>query len=150
MDDTTDDGMRDLYRRLLDAWNRRDGPAMASLFTDSGHVVGFDGTQVNGRAAIAAHLAPIFARHATPRYVAVVRGVRELPPATALLWAHAGLVPAGRSDIDPALNAVQTLIGERRDGKWRIELFQNTPAAFHGRPEEGERLSGELRAALAK
>jgi hypothetical protein len=33
------------------------------------------------------------------------------------------------------------------DGVYRIEMFQNTPAAFHGRPEASERLSAELREA---
>jgi len=28
---------------------------------------------------------------------------------------------------------------------WRIALFQNTPAAFHGRPEAAKKLSAELR-----
>jgi hypothetical protein len=32
------------------------------------------------------------------------------------------------------------------DGVYLIEMFQNTPAAFHGRPEEAEKLNAELRA----
>jgi hypothetical protein len=35
------------------------------------------------------------------------------------------------------------------EGKWRIALFQNTPAAFHGRPELAEQLSADLRHVLA-
>ena len=34
------------------------------------------------------------------------------------------------------------------DGQWRIALFQNTPAQFHGRPEAAEALTDELRAAF--
>jgi hypothetical protein len=33
-----------------------------------------------------------------------------------------------------------------RDGDaWKIALFQNTPAAFHGRPEESAKLTEELK-----
>jgi hypothetical protein len=59
------------------------------------------------------------------------------------------MVPPGASDINPATNAVQSLVAVRREGVWRIALFHNTPAAFHGRPEESEKLTDELRAALA-
>jgi hypothetical protein len=48
------------------------------------------------------------------------------------------------------VNAIQTLVAARRDGRWRVELFQNTPAAFHGRPEASEALTAELRGALSR
>ena len=37
-----------------------------------------------------------------------------------------------------------------RDGAWQVELFQNTPAAFHGRPELSEQMTEELRQALVE
>jgi hypothetical protein len=58
------------------------------------------------------------------------------------------MVPPGQSDINPEVNAVQTLVSVRQQNKWSIALFQNTPAAFHGRPELNERLTEELRQAL--
>ncbi len=42
------------------------------------------------------------------------------------------------------LSAVSVMDG----GPWRIALFQNTPAAFHGRPEFSEQLTAELHEAL--
>jgi len=48
----------------------------------------------------------------------------------------------------PAVNAIQTLVAVCNDGEWRVALFQNTPAAFHGRPELAEALSAELREEL--
>ena len=42
----------DLYRALLDAWNARDARAFASLFTDDGHIVGFDGSQADSAAEL--------------------------------------------------------------------------------------------------
>src|SRR5947208_2274032 len=81
-------------------------------------------------------------------YVAKVRGVSFPAPTVAILHAVAGMVPPGGSDINAAVNAVQTLVASKRDGAWRGELFQNTPAAFHGRPEASEALTNELRELL--
>jgi uncharacterized protein (TIGR02246 family) len=141
--------IRALYKRLIGRWNHRDAVGMAALFTDDGSQVGFDGSTVNGRPEIEAHLAPIFANHPTPPFICKVREVRRLGETAALLRAIVGMVPPGSVDIDPALNAIQILVAERVDGQWRVALFQNTPAAFHGRPEEAQSLSAELRKLLA-
>jgi uncharacterized protein (TIGR02246 family) len=137
--------VRELYRRLLDGWNRRDAAAMAALFTENGNVVGFDGSQLSGPGEIAAVLGKIFAEHQTPPFVDIVREVRSLSPDVALLRATVGMVRPGQAELNPALNAIQSLVAARRGGQWRIELFQNTPAAFHGRPEEVQKLTDELR-----
>jgi uncharacterized protein (TIGR02246 family) len=143
-----DDEVRALYFQLLDRWNHRDATGMATHFSPDGNLIGFDGSVANGQAEIEAHLRPIFAHHPTGTFIAKVRSVRLLGPGVALLRAVAGMVPPGQSDIHPAVNAIQSLVAARRDGPWRIELFQNTPAAFHGRPELSEALSAELRSAL--
>jgi uncharacterized protein (TIGR02246 family) len=140
--------VRGLYAALLEQWNRRDAAGMAALFGEAGHLVGYDGSVINGRAAIAGHLAPIFADHPTPAYVGKVREVRFLTPDVAVLRAVTGLVPAGTRDLNPDLNAVQSLVAARHGGQWQVELYQNTPAAFHGRPEESAALTAELRALL--
>lgn len=140
--------VRALYIRMLEGWNARGGEAFAASFAEDGEVIGFDGSQQIGRAEIATAMSQIFADHPTGRYVWVVRSVRLLAPDVALLRAVAGLVPAGQSEIAPALNAVQTLVATRRAGQWRIILFQNTPAQFHGRPELARQLTDELRQVL--
>jgi uncharacterized protein (TIGR02246 family) len=137
-----------LYRRLLDSWNRRDAAAYAALFDEDAHLVGFDGSMIGGRREIAPTLAKIFADHPTQEYVPKIREVRFLSPEVAMLRAVAGMVPRGQSDIDPRLNAVQTMVALKCQGEWRIVLFQNTPAAFHGRPHLVEQLTEELREAL--
>ncbi len=134
-----------LYRNLLDCWNRRAADEFAALFTEAGSVVGFDGSQVNGRPDVALHLREIFAHHATPRYLGKVREVRFPTDDVAILRAVSGLIPPGQSDLNPALNAVQTLVAARHAGAWRVEMYQNTPAAFHGRPDLSEALTEELR-----
>lgn len=137
-----------LYHDLLDCWNRRAADAYGALFAEHGGLVGFDGSEVEGRSDVAAHLRPIFADHPTAAYVGKVRGVRVLSAEAAILRAVAGMVPPGQSDLNPALNAVQTLVAAKHAGTWRVELFHNTPAALHGRPEQRELLTEELRAVL--
>jgi uncharacterized protein (TIGR02246 family) len=145
-EETAAAGVSALYYALLDAWNRHDAAAYAALFTDDGYVVGFDGSEMRGREEIERSLSAIFADHETGRYVAKVRAERTVSDDVSLLSAVAGLVPAGRSDLDPKLNAIQTLVATRDDETWRIAQFQNTPAQLHGRPEAVEALTNELRA----
>jgi uncharacterized protein (TIGR02246 family) len=147
MSTMTDGEVRDLYARLLAAWNDRDAEAFAALFGDDGAMIGFDGSQAAGP-AIRDHLQPIFADHPTAAYVARVREVRSLAPGVVLLRAAAGMVPPGGDELNPAVNTLQTLLAARSGDGWRIVLFQNTPAQFHGRPDLTEQHLAELRPLL--
>jgi uncharacterized protein (TIGR02246 family) len=140
--------VRALYRQLLAGWNERKAHEFAALFAEDGHVIGFDGSQYNGRAEIEAEIGQIFADHQTAAYVGKIRGVRFLSPKVAVLQAVAGMVPPGQLDLNPAVNTIQTLVAGEREGRWRIALFQNTPAQFHGRPELVQQLTEELRQLL--
>jgi uncharacterized protein (TIGR02246 family) len=135
-----------LHVALLSAWNARDASAMAALYAENGSQVGFDGSQANGAAEILSQLAPIFRDHPTARFVWKVREVRMLGEDVGLLRAVVGMVPPGKTEIKPETNAVQSLIAAREGGVWRIALFQNTPAAWHGRPEDAAALTAELQA----
>lgn len=145
-----EDRVLQLYQRLLESWNRRDAEAFASEFETEAHVVGFDGSPMNGRAEIESSTQHIFSDHITAAYVGKVRGVRFLVLEAAVLHAVVGMVPSGQPDINPAVNAIQTLVAVRQqeDGWWRIAVFQNTPAQFHGRSEASEALTEELRRLL--
>jgi uncharacterized protein (TIGR02246 family) len=145
---TDETEIRALYQQLLEGWNKRSADAMAEPFAEDGEVIGFDGSQLVGRADITSHLQQIFADHPTPPYVGKVRGVRLLGPEVAVLRAVAGMVPIGKTDLDPNLNTHHTIVAVKREGKWRIALFQNTPAQFHGRPELVQKLTEELRECL--
>ena len=141
---------RELYRQLLEAWDKRNARDFALLFAPDGSIVGFDGTQVFGQMQVGAHLSEIFSHHQTARYVSIVREVRSLTEEATILSAVAGMVPPDKDDINPEVNAVQTLIAVRKGGGWKVALFQNTPAALHGRPDAAKKLTAELRAALRK
>jgi uncharacterized protein (TIGR02246 family) len=140
--------VRELYRQMLDGWNKRSAGAFAAPIAEDGDLIGFDGSQLIGRSEIVSMLQRIFADHPTAPYVSKVKSVRFLSPEVAVLRAIVGMIPPAQPDLDPNLNALQTLIASKRDGQWRIVLFQNTPAQFHGRPDLVQQMTEELRQLL--
>jgi uncharacterized protein (TIGR02246 family) len=134
----------ELYEQLLKSWNAKSAEGMANLFAANGHVVGFDGSEMNGPDDIAAQLKRIFSGHPTASYFWKVREMRALAPQVIFLRAVVGMVPPGKSQINPATNAIQSLVACKYGKVWKIELYQNTPAQFHGRPAIGEALTTEL------
>ncbi|MEO7889276.1 MAG: SgcJ/EcaC family oxidoreductase [Vicinamibacterales bacterium] len=133
-----------IYRNLLDAWNRRDAAAFGGLFSASGSCVGFDGTQMNGRSEIIASLEVVFSGHQTASYVCLIREIRVLARDVILLRAVVGMVPPGATTLKPDVNAVQSAVLVAHETGFEFALLQNTPAAFHGRPELADRLTAEL------
>ena len=139
-----------LYRAVLDAWNARDASRLAELFFEQAQLTGFDGSMLEGRAEIESSFARMFRNYSTPTYVGKVRTAIRLTEDVVMIRAVAGMVPPGHHDIDPQLNAVQSLVVVRRQGRWRIAAFHNTPAVFHDRPEIRDRLTSELRDLLRR
>jgi len=143
-----DQETRDLYARMIEAWDKRNARDFALQFASDGGLVGFDGSQVNGQLEIGAHVTEVFTHHQTPCYVTIVRDVRLVANDVTLLRASTGLIPSGKKDIDPALNAVHSMVAVQKSGGWKIALFQNTPARYDMRPDLGQLLTEELRAKL--
>ena len=133
-----------LYKELLTFWNNQSGPGMASLFCDDGSVVGFDGSLMNGRIQIETELKRVFTDHQTARYVWKIEEIRFLDSQTALLRAIVGMVPPDKNELNSATNAIQSLIAIKQNDLWKISLFQNTPAQFHGRPELVDAMTKKL------
>ena len=138
--------VRALYDSLIAGWNDHDGAAMAGPFAEDGVVIGFDGSVSSGQQTISTEMASIFADHEPGRYAVKVHSVRSLGPQAMILRAIAGLVPPGQTAINPGTNSHQTVVAEQHEGQWKIVLFQNTPAQFHGRPGLVEDMTRELQA----
>lgn len=148
MNDSFHDEIQEIYQKLIDAWNNRDAEEMAGLFAEQGVQIGFDGSKVVGKAEILSHVKPIFEDHPTAPFVTKIKSIRPLGKDAALLHAIAGMIPPGKTDIEPDVNAHQTLVAVKINDHWQIELFQNTPAVFHGRPELVDKMTEELRELL--
>ena len=140
--------VEELYANLMEAWNKRDAKAFEDLFILDGDLVGFDGTQMHGQGSIGEHLRQIFADHPTPKYVYRITGVTQISTEVAIVRAIAGMVPPGKTDLDPKLHAIHRLTAVHRGGAYRVALFQNTPARFDRRPQDLEQLTADLRAAM--
>jgi len=139
---------RELYAEFLRLWNQRDPEQLSRLFGRNANLVGFDGSPIDGQENIEVHLREVFGSHQTAAFVGKVREVRVLAPGVVLLRAVAGMVPPGSSDLNPAVNTIHTLLATSQRDRWRVELFQSTPAAFHGRSEAAAALTAELRKEL--
>jgi uncharacterized protein (TIGR02246 family) len=149
-DPSEGDGLEELHGDILEAWNRQDAKAYADYFVEDAVVVGFDGSEMHGRSAIAEQLGSIFADHQVATYVRIVRSTRRLDERTALLHAIVGMVPPGGDDVMPDRHAVQLLVARREGDRWRAVSFQNTPAQRDGRPDAVDALTEELRAAIGR
>lgn len=145
-----DHAVRALYRSLIDGSNAGDAEAMTAGFADDAQMIGFDGSEIAGRDRAREYLASIFADHKVASFVTLVRDVHVIAPGVVLLRAHAGMLPPGEPAIKPERNAVQTLVAVRRGDAWQVALFQNTPAAWHGREDDAAALTAELQAAADK
>jgi uncharacterized protein (TIGR02246 family) len=136
--------VQEIYQQLIEAWNNRNAREMADLFSEQGESIGFDGSQSIGREEIYIHLSPIFKDHPTAQFVNKIKDIRFLSSDIAILRAIAGMIPPGQSDINAKVNTHHTLVVVNNMGNWKIDLFQNTPAQFHGRPELVEQMTEEL------
>lgn len=139
-----------LHTDLLTAWNEQDSTKIASFFTERGISIGFDGSQYEGSHEIDSEIGMIFKHHQTANYVWKVKEVRFLGLDVAILRAIVGMIPPGQTAINPAANAIQTVVAIKQNGIWKIDLFQNTPAQFHGRPDRVEELTSELSELIKK
>ena len=142
--------VRALYREVLRSWNRRDARGFAALCTDGARMVGHDGSEMSGRGTIELELGRSFEQQPTLACIGVVREVRPLGDAVWLLSAIAGMYRPGSYRVDPAWNAVQTLVAARELGRVRVVAYQSTPTTFRERPELGQRVTAELDRALAR
>jgi uncharacterized protein (TIGR02246 family) len=105
--------------------------------------IGFDGSQAAGD-EIREQLGAVFADHETAAYIAKVREVRAVAADAVLLRAIVGMVPPGGDAVNSNANALHSLVAARSGHEWRIALFQNTPAQYHGRPEAVDEHTAEI------
>src|SRR5690606_37055431 len=100
--------VRAIPLRMADAWNRGDADAFAAPFTENADFVAFEGTHLEGRAAIAAFHTRIFAEEVRgTRLEAEAKFVRFLGPEMAVLHATARVALAGQDRPSPSRDSMQ-------------------------------------------
>jgi uncharacterized protein (TIGR02246 family) len=133
-----------IYKQLLESWNSHNADAYSNLFADDGFVVGFDGSEMHGREDIQKQLQQIFNDHHVSSYVTIVRDIRQWSPHIFMLTATVGMISPGDPSVNPKVNAIQSMVVSLEHKPGKILMFQNTPAAYHGRPEKAGQLTKEL------
>jgi uncharacterized protein (TIGR02246 family) len=148
MNEASEKSIRALYLSWVEAWNARNAESMRSIISSEINMIGFDGSQMNGRDDVITQITDIFKSFPTGEFTVVIEQVRFIDENNAVLRALAGIIPRGYKDINPSVNALQTMTAHQVNGQWLIEIFQNTPAAFHGRPELQQEVTRKLREGL--
>ncbi|HZO25708.1 MAG TPA: SgcJ/EcaC family oxidoreductase [Chloroflexota bacterium] len=119
--------IRDLFRQLLEAWGRGDGPTYGALFTEDADYVAFDGSNRRGAEAIAAEHQQLFDTWLKgTRLVGQIDSLRFLGPNVALVHASGGTIFPGQRDERGRRPSIQTLVAVRRGDGWRFTAFHNT------------------------
>jgi uncharacterized protein (TIGR02246 family) len=116
-----------LFEDLLADWDRGDGEAYGSRFTDDADYVAFDGTHTRGRAEISASHQRLFDRFLKgTRLTGHILSIKFPSPDVALIHATGGTVMRGKTRRSPERDSIQTLVAVREGTEWRFAAFHNS------------------------
>ncbi|MGC5172032.1 SgcJ/EcaC family oxidoreductase [Microbacterium sp. DT81.1] len=119
--------VRELFRRLLEAWAAGDAERYGALFTEDADYVAFDGVNQKGRAAIVGGHRPLFEKWLKgSALTGEVTGVRFLAPDVALVHASGGTLLKGKKKPDATRRSIQSLVAVNGEDGWRFTSFHNT------------------------
>lgn len=111
---------------MIAAWNRGDAAAFAAPFAADATLIAFEGTQLDGRDAIAEFHQALFAKQRKgTRLDCDVKFVRFLDPETAVMHARCGVILAGRERPMASRESMQLFVCTRRSGEWRISALMS-------------------------
>jgi len=117
--------LRDLFARMVAAWDRADATAYGDVFTEDADYIVFTGTHYRGRGKIADAHDALWARFLKgSRLHGVIDDIRFPGPDVAIVTARGAILRWRFSRRHT--NKVQTLVAVRHEGTWRFTAFQNT------------------------
>ena len=119
--------LQSLFQELQAAWDRGDGEAFASYFTDDADYIIVNGIYLQGRQAVADTHQHIFATlYRDSRLEGFVKNIRFLSDDIALLHLHGRPRIPGQALPAPEQHSIQTIVAIKQAGSWRATSFQNT------------------------
>lgn len=111
---------------LIAAWNRGDAAAFAAPFAEDATFIAFEGSELNGKHAIAAFHEAMFAGQLRgTRLEGAVKFVRLLGPDIAVVHARCSVILAGRERPIASRESMQLFVCTRRSGEWCIGAVMN-------------------------
>jgi len=120
--------VRGVVQAVQDGWNAHDAKAFAAAFADDADYVVVHGAYSKGRKEIEQGHVGIFSTiYKESKNTATVKRVRFLRPDQAVVHVEWNLEFSlgGTVNKGHAMNTM--IIGKRPDGRWLIDVFQNTP-----------------------
>ncbi len=120
--------IRQLFENLIKSWNKGDGEAYASQFTEDSDYIAFDGTHFKGRRANADNhqkLFDTFLKGSTLEQQRIT-DLRFLVPDVALLHMVGTVNLKWQKRVAAGRFSIQTLVAVRQNGEWKFAAFQNT------------------------
>jgi uncharacterized protein (TIGR02246 family) len=119
--------LRAVLQRQLKAWERNDPDAFAALFTRRTQFVIGDGTLLRSRAELRAYMREGFEHFLKgARAEAPIIGIRFLAPDVAVVHTRGGLLLPGDAEVPAERRGIQVNVMTKRQGAWRIAVYQNT------------------------
>ncbi len=119
--------VRAIPQQIVDAWNRGDGDALASVYAEDGVLVAGHGVVKRGRAQIASYHSALFSSAIKgTRLTATVTNVRFLDATTAILQTEGGILWPGETTLAAGNRGIQSFVAVKKGDRWSVVLFQNT------------------------
>jgi uncharacterized protein (TIGR02246 family) len=140
---------QDLLLKLRDAWDRGDGEAYASVFSEDAQYVNAPGERVYGRKAIAESHQHVFNTIFKGSKLGrnYPRRFRHIAPDVILVESSGAVLFPGESEDRIPPNGHLTMVIARQNDAWRIVSFQNTPT---GRMRKVKFISRYLRSRFSR
>lgn len=124
----SDDALvRDIPLQIVKGWGEGDGGAIAAVYADDGVLVAGHGVVLRGPADIASyHNEQFGAALKGSKLTVQITSVRFIEPDVVVLQTEGGILRPGQTQLAAGNRGVQSFVLVKRDGEWRIKLFQNT------------------------
>lgn len=120
--------VRAVVQKVQDAWNTHDGKAFAAVFAEDADYVVVNGMYTRGRKEIEdGHVGIFTSIYKESKNVATIKRVRFLRPDQAVVHIEWNLEFTLGGNLNKAKGMNTMVMGKRPDGKWLIDVFQNTP-----------------------
>jgi uncharacterized protein (TIGR02246 family) len=126
--DESNDAALDVIRSGYDAWAANDAALMASLYLEDATVVQ-PGIHKKNNDDIRTSMAALFAGPLKgSRVLDTPLSVRYPGEDVAVVITEGGVVMAGQTEFHPAQRVRATWVVAKRDGRWYIAAYHNSPA----------------------
>jgi len=119
--------LKELLDQLANSWSTGNGQQFGVSFMDNAHFVAFDGTVLEGSAAIGQYHQAAFDRYLkNTRLVVAVDGTRAIDESALLVFTSGGIQSKSGDTVMLTGDSLQTMVVVLNDDKARVLAFQNT------------------------